>query len=66
MSEERITGREAVKRAAYVTPVIITMAANFSFASAGSGATSPRSNKFNEDKKDKRHDKHFFRKKDKD
>jgi hypothetical protein len=43
--KERITRREAVKRAAYVTPVIITMAANFSFASAGSGATSPKKDK---------------------
>ena len=54
MSEERITRRQAVKRAAYVTPVILTMAANFSFASAGSGATSRSGKKFNDEKKDKK------------
>ena len=50
MADERITRREAVKRAAYVTPVILTMAANFSFASAGSGATSGDEDKFKEKK----------------
>ena len=49
MADERITRREAVKRAAYVTPVILTMAANFSFASAGSGATGDE-DKFKEKK----------------
>lgn len=37
MSEERLTRREVLKKAAYVTPVILTLKANFSFASAGSG-----------------------------
>ena len=37
MSEERLTRREIIKKAAYVTPAILTMSANFSFASAGSG-----------------------------
>ena len=37
MSEQRITRREIIKKAAYVTPVIMTLQANFSFASAGSG-----------------------------
>ena len=37
MTEEKITRREVLKKAAYITPVILTMPANFSFASAGSG-----------------------------
>ena len=37
MSEERISRRDAVKRAAYITPVIISMVATLSFASSGSG-----------------------------
>lgn len=37
MTEERLTRREIIKKAAYVTPAILTMSANFSFASAGSG-----------------------------
>jgi len=37
VSEERLTRREVLKKAAYVTPVILTVQANFSFASAGSG-----------------------------
>jgi hypothetical protein len=41
MSEERISRRDAVKRAAYITPVIITMVANLSFASSGSGSLRP-------------------------
>ena len=50
MSEERITRRDAIKRAAYVTPVILTMVANPSFASAGSG--NPTEKKDHKDKKD--------------
>jgi hypothetical protein len=41
MSEERISRRDAVKRAVYITPVIISMAANLSFASSGSGSVGP-------------------------
>jgi hypothetical protein len=41
MSEERISRRDAVKRAAYITPVIISMVANLSFASSGSGREGP-------------------------
>jgi hypothetical protein len=37
MSEERTTRRELLKKAAYIAPVILTVQANFSFASAGSG-----------------------------
>ncbi len=37
MSEERITRREVIKRAAYITPVILTFFAAPSFASGGSG-----------------------------
>jgi hypothetical protein len=37
MSEERTARREILKKAAYMAPVIVTVAANFSFASAGSG-----------------------------
>jgi hypothetical protein len=38
MFEERITRREALKKAAYMTPVIVTFLAAPSFASGGSGA----------------------------
>jgi hypothetical protein len=37
MSDERITRREIIKKAAYITPLILTVKANFAFASAGSG-----------------------------
>ena len=37
MSEERITRREIIKKAAYITPVILTFLAAPSFASGGSG-----------------------------
>jgi hypothetical protein len=37
MSEERITRREIIKKAAYITPVILTLLAAPSFASGGSG-----------------------------
>ena len=37
MSEKQLSRREVLKKAAYVTPVILTVQANFSFASAGSG-----------------------------
>jgi hypothetical protein len=36
MSEERITRREIIKKAAYITPVILTLLAAPSFASGGS------------------------------
>jgi hypothetical protein len=37
MSEEHITRREVIKKAAYMTPVILTLLAAPSFASGGSG-----------------------------
>ena len=37
MSEKELTRRQILKKAAYVTPVIVTVKANFAFASAGSG-----------------------------
>jgi hypothetical protein len=37
MSDERITRRDAIKRAAYMTPVILTFLAAPAFASGGSG-----------------------------
>ena len=37
MSEERITRRDVLKKAAYITPVILTFLAAPSFASGGSG-----------------------------
>jgi hypothetical protein len=37
MSDERITRRDAIKRAAYITPVILTFLATPAFASGGSG-----------------------------
>ena len=41
MSEEKITRRELIKKAAYVTPVIFTLTVNPSHAQAGSGGTDP-------------------------
>jgi hypothetical protein len=44
MSEQQITRRDAIKRAAYIAPVVLTVLAAPSFASAGSGsAPSPES-----------------------
>jgi len=37
MFEERMTRRDALKKAAYITPVILTFLAAPSFASGGSG-----------------------------
>lgn len=56
MSDERITRREIIKKAAYIAPLILTVQANFSFASAGSGdyySDPPGKDKTNQDKKDK-------------
>jgi hypothetical protein len=39
MFEERLTRREVIKRAAYITPVILTVLAAPSFASGGSGGS---------------------------
>jgi len=51
MPQEHMTRRDMIKRAAYITPIILTMGANFSFASAGSGDSL---NTKNDDKKDKK------------
>ncbi|MGN6733307.1 MAG: hypothetical protein ACTHMB_15265 [Candidatus Binatia bacterium] len=58
MFEERITRREIIKKAAYVAPLIFTIPARFSFASAGSGdyyigtTEKDKNNQGNKDKKD--------------
>lgn len=63
MSEERITRRDVIKKAAYIAPIIFTIPANFSFASAGSGdyyvATTEKDNK-NQDNKEKKDYKNSF------
>lgn len=48
MFEERITRRDALKKAAYITPVILTFLAAPSFASGGSG----RDERHEEDERD--------------
>jgi hypothetical protein len=62
MSEERISRRDAVKRAAYITPVIISMVANLSFASSGSGSLAPDrdENKLLKKEKNSQSDAHPF------
>ena len=57
---KRLTRRQIIKKTAYITPIILTMPAIFSFASAGSGTydqtaidTIDRNDK--KDKKDKKH-----------
>jgi len=57
MSDERVTRREIIKKAAYIAPLILTVQANFSFASAGSGdyyADLSDEDKKNQHKKDKK------------
>jgi hypothetical protein len=57
MSEQRLTRREIIKKAAYVAPIILTAKANFSFASAGSGDYAGSGNSIDyidKDKKDKK------------
>jgi hypothetical protein len=46
MSEDRISRRDALKKTAYMTPIIITLLAKPSFASSGSGQvpTNPERN----------------------
>ena len=58
MSNERVTRREIIKKAAYIAPLILTVKANFAFASAGSGDyyADPSDN----DKKDKKDYKNNF------
>jgi len=56
MSEELITRRDIIKKAAYIAPFIFTIPATFSFASAGSGdyyvGTKDNKNQDNKEKKD--------------
>jgi hypothetical protein len=56
MSDERITRREIIKKAAYIAPLIFTVKANFAFASAGSGDyhtdVKNQDNQKNKDKQD--------------
>ncbi|MGH7772248.1 MAG: hypothetical protein ACREQA_08405 [Candidatus Binatia bacterium] len=40
MSEKRLTRREAIKKAAYMTPFILTLAVTPSFASSGTNGPS--------------------------
>jgi hypothetical protein len=56
MFEERMTRRDALKKAAYITPVILTFLAAPSFASGGSG-TSETHERYDEDKGGGRGDK---------
>ena len=66
MSDERVTRRELIKKAAYIAPLIVTMKASFSFASAGSGDYTDSGNpieyidKDKHDKKDKKDYKNNF------
>jgi hypothetical protein len=56
MFEERMTRRDALKKAAYITPIVLTFLAAPSFASGGSG-TSERHERYDEDKRGGRDDK---------
>ena len=54
MSDDRITRREIIKKAAYIAPLILTVKANFAFASAGSGDYyTDRTDKDNQENRDK-------------
>ena len=64
MSDERVTRREIIKKAAYIAPLIVTMKANFSIASAGSGDYTDETKSIEylgrgdeKDAKDKKHEK---------
>jgi hypothetical protein len=52
VSEQRPTRREVLKKAAYIAPLIFTVQANFSFASAGSGDYYERDEREKKSKKD--------------
>jgi hypothetical protein len=41
MSDQGTTRREVIKKAVYVTPLLITLKANLEFASTGSGLAAP-------------------------
>ena len=59
MSEDRTTRREILKKAAYMAPVIVTVADNFSFAAAGSGDYYEKDEKDKKPKKDNNDSKDF-------
>ena len=65
MSEGQLTRREIIKRAAYITPIIMTIQANFSFASVGSGDYKGSGNSIDYIDKDKKEKKEKKDKKDK-
>ena len=54
MFEERTTRRDIIKKAAYIAPIVLTMSANFSIASAGSGYVLNSDEENKKDKKDKK------------
>lgn len=54
MFEERMTRRDALKKAAYMTPVIVTFLAAPSFASGGSGADERGDEEYGGDGKEER------------
>ena len=56
MSDERATRREIIKKAAYIAPLILTLQANCSCASAGSGDyySDPSDKDKSQDKKGKK------------
>ena len=61
MAEQHPTRREVIQKALYVAPIIVTLPAVLSFASAGSGEDGPKNNKdkdkYNGKDKDKNKDK---------
>ena len=54
MSQELMTRRDIIKKAAYIAPVIVTMPAKFAFASGGSGDVLDGEVKDKKDKKEKK------------
>jgi hypothetical protein len=54
MSEERITRRNVIKKAAYITPVILTFLAAPSFASGGSGSDGREERDERQERKERR------------
>ena len=54
MSEKQLSRRKIIKKAAYVVAIVLTVKANFSFASAGSGDYMDSGNSIDYIDKDKR------------
>jgi predicted small lipoprotein YifL len=63
MAEQQPTRREVLQKALYVAPLIVTLPAFLSFASAGSGQDGPKGG--NDDEKEKPGDKGKDKEKDK-